>query len=308
MNLYKEIKKGDTIGVVGVANSIYRENRSSDFERAKKLFLENGFKLRFANNCLEEYYGMAGTPKEKAKELMKMYEDDDVKMIICLDGGDSCNTLIDYLDYKVIKKHPKPIMGYSDITVLLEAIYKKTGIITFHGPAFLCFGRSYGQKCMDEFKSVFMKKDFSKFLDSKLKCIRKGNCKGKIIGTNLESSLYIMNTKYFPNLKNNIFVIERYITSVSETYNHFYQLKQMGVFDKITGLLIGYNYSFQSEKYGCVTDIQMEDIAKEVSEGYDFPIFKCETFGHEIANVIIPIGAKYKIKDNKINLLEKIFY
>ena len=82
----------------------------------------------------------------------------------------------------------------------------------------------------------------------------------------------------------------------------------MGVFDKITGLLIGYNYSFQSEEYGHVTHIQMEDIAKEVSEGYDFPIYKCETFGHEIANVIIPIGAKYKIKDNKINLLEKIFY
>lgn len=251
---------------------------------------------------------MAGKPKQRAKELMKMFMNDSVKMIICLDGGDSCNNIIDYLDYKVIKKHPKPIMGYSDITVLLETIYKKTGIITFHGPSFLSFGGNYGEKCMQEFKKAFVEKDFSDFLDSKLKCIRKGDCKGRIIGTNLECSLYIMNTKYFPNLKNNIFAVERYITSVSETYNHFYQLKQLGVFDKISGLLIGYNYSFQSEEYGHITDIQMENIAKEVSEGYDFPIYKCETFGHEIANVIIPIGAKYKIKDNKINLLEKIFY
>lgn len=306
--MYKSLKQGDTIGVVGVSNSIKRENNEETFEKAKELFLENGFKLKLTSNCLKDYYGMAGKPKQRAKELMKMFEDDSVKMIICLDGGDSCNNIIDYLDYKKIKKHPKPIMGYSDITVLLETIYKKAGIITFHGPSFLSFGGDYGTKCMEEFKKVFVEKDFSDFLNSKLKCIRKGDCKGRIIGTNLECSLYIMNTKYFPNLKNNIFAVERYITSVSQTYNHFYQLKQLGVFDKISGLLIGYNYSFQSEEYGHVTNIQMEDIAKEVSEGYDFPIYKCETFGHEIANVIIPIGAKYEIKNNKINLLKKIFY
>lgn len=160
----------------------------------------------------------------------------------------------------------------------------------------------------EEFKKAFVLGDFSSFLDSKLKCVRKGKCKGKIIGTNLECSLYIMSTEHFPNLKNNIFAVERYKTTPSETYNHFYQLKQMGIFDKISGLLIGYNYSFESEEYGHITDIQMEDIAKEVSEDYNFPIYKCETFGHEIPNVIIPIGAKYEIKDNKINLLQKIFH
>ncbi len=60
--------------------------------------------------------------------------------------------------------------------------------------------------------------------------------------------------------------------------------------------------------FGCVTDIQMENIKKEVSENYDFPIYKCETFSHEIPDVIIPIGAKFEIKDNKIKLLQKIFY
>ena len=79
--MYKSLKQGDTIGVVGVANSVYRENRSGDFERAKKLFLEKGFKLKFASNCLKEYYGMAGTPKEKAKELMKMFMDNPGKAL-----------------------------------------------------------------------------------------------------------------------------------------------------------------------------------------------------------------------------------
>lgn len=306
--MFKKLKRGDTIGVVGASNSIKRETKENTFERAKKLFLEYGYKLKLSDNVNKDYYGMAGEAREKARELNEMFQDNSVDAIIILDGGDSCNTIIDYLDYKMIKKHPKPLMGYSDITVLLETIYKKTGMITFHGPAFLSFGEDYGQKCMDEFINTFEKGLFDGFLNSTLKVIRKGDCKGKMIGTNLECTLYIVGTKYFPNMKNNILLAERYITTPSETYNHFYQLKQKGILDKISGLLIGYNYSFQSLESGRKTDIQMEDIALEVCKDYKFPIYKCETFGHMIPNVIIPIGSKYDISDGKIKLKEKIFF
>ena len=306
--MFKKLKKGDTIGVVGVSNSIKRENNQNTFKRAKELFEEHGYKLKFSNNINEDYYGMAGEAREKAKELNKMFEDSSIDAIILLDGGDSCNTIIDYLDYKMIKKHPKPLIGYSDITVLLEAIYKKTGMITFHGPSFLSFGECYGQKCMDEFINTFEKGLFDSFLNSTLRVIRKGDCKGKLIGTNLECSLYIVGTKYFPNMKNNILLVERYITTPSETYNHFYQLKQKGILDKISGLLIGYNYSFQSLESKRKTDIQMEDIAKDVCKDYKFPIYKCETFGHKISNVIIPIGSKCDISGGKIKIREKIFF
>lgn len=306
--MYKRLKSGCTIGVVGISNSIKREKNERIFNNSIKIFEEYGYNIKFSNNVKEDYYGMAGKAKEKAIELNNMFNDPSIDAIILLDGGDSCNTIIDYLDYNMIKKHPKPIMGYSDITVLLETIHKKTGMITFHGPSFLSFGESYGQKCMDEFKNTFENASFNGFLSSNLKVVKDGNCKGKMIGTNLECSLYIIGTKYFPNMKNNILLVERYITTPSETYNHFYQLKQKGILDKISGLLIGYNYSFQSEKFGRKTDIQMENIALEVCKDYKFPIYKCETFGHMIPNVIIPIGAKYEISNNKIKLKEKIFF
>lgn len=306
--MYKKLSKNATIGVVGVSNSTKRENKESIFQKAKKLFEDHGYKLKFSDNVFIDYYGMAGSAKQKAEELNNMFKDSSIDLIMCLDGGDSCNTIIDYLDYELIKNNPKPIVGYSDITVLLETINKMTGIITFHGPAFLSFGEDYGEKCMENFVNTFEKGLFDDFLNSNIKEVRKGNSKGKLIGTNLECSIYIIGTKYFPDAENNILLVERYITTPSETYNHFYQLKQKGILDKISGLLIGYNYSFESEKSSRKTDIKMEDIAKEVSKDYDFPIYKCETFGHEMANVVIPVGATAEIIDNKLKITEKIFF
>ncbi|MGN0974024.1 MAG: LD-carboxypeptidase [Bacilli bacterium] len=301
--IYK-LKKGDTIGVVGVSNSLYLEHDATLFYKAEKKFIDNGYKIKRSSNVFDNYHGMASTPEVKAQELMKMFLDEEVKAIICLVGGASCNTILDYLDFDIIKKHPKILMGYSDITVLLESIYKMTGIITFHGPDFLDFGKDYADVCMTEFINVFEKGIFHKFLNSEIEILKDGNCNGKIIGTNLQCSLYIIGTKYFPEMDKNIFALERYITNPSETYNEFYRLKHMGVFDKISGMLIGYNYSYQIDhKY----DILFENIAMDVCKDYNFPIFKCNTFGHMIPNAIIPIGAGIEISHGKIKLKENIF-
>ena len=84
---------------------------------------------------------------------------------------------------------------------------------------------------MENFVNTFEKGLFDDFLNSNIKEVRKGNSKGKLIGTNLECSIYIIGTKYFPDVNNNILLVERYITTPSETYNHFYQLKQKGILE-----------------------------------------------------------------------------
>ena len=87
---------------------------------------------------------------------MNMFKDDEVKAIVCLDGGETCNTFIELLNYEEIKKHPKILVDYSDITVLLHAIYKKTGLVTFSGPNFVCFGTEYGEKQYRIFEQAFI--------------------------------------------------------------------------------------------------------------------------------------------------------
>ena len=97
--MYKKLTKNATIGVFGVSNSIKRENKESIFLKAKKLFEDHGYKLKFSDNVFIDYYGMAGSAKQKAEELNNMFKDPSIDLIMCLDGGDSCNTIIDYLDY-----------------------------------------------------------------------------------------------------------------------------------------------------------------------------------------------------------------
>ncbi len=250
----------------------------------------------------EDYYGSAGTKEQKAEDMMEMFQDSKIKAIICLDGGETCNTFIDLLDYNIIKQNPKIITGYSDVTVLLQAIYKKTGLVTFHGEEFVCYGLEDAEEKYADFESVFINKKLSRFYKGDKKVIRHGKASGTLIGTNLGSMMYLIGTQYFPNMENVILAIESYRTSPNECQRRFAKLKQCGVFDKIKGVIIGYNYDLQ--KNGDIYP-QMEDILLDYTKEYNFPIIKCNDFGHKIVNSVIPIGVNVSIDDNNVKIEEE---
>ncbi len=294
--LANQLKYGDTIGVVGVANSLELNNRQDEFFRAEKLLTQKGFKIKKGKYVLEDYYGSAGTKEQRAQDMMEMFCDKEVKAIICLLGGQTCNTFIDLLDYEVIKQNPKIIVGYSDVTVLLQAIYKKTGLVTFSGPNFVSLGNKQEEDGYIDFEKVLVHKEMGKFQTGKKKFLRKGNVQGKIIGTNLGSMMYLLGTKYFPDMQDKILLIESYRTSLNECQRRMAHLKQYGVFDKVKAVVVGYNYDLQKDGN---TYPGMEDILLDYTKEYDFPIVKCNDFGHKIANAVIPIGVEAKIDSDK---------
>ena len=301
--LANRLNYGDTIGVVGVSNSLALNNRFDDFKKAEKFLITKGFKIKFGKYIKEDYYGSCGTREQKAEDFMNMFKDDDVKAIICLEGGETCNTFIDLLDYEEIKKNPKILLGYSDITVLLQAIYKKTGLITFSGPDFLSFGLDYAEEQYKVFIDAFINQKLDRFNNGTKQLIKNGTVEGKIIGTNLACMMYLLGTEFLPNMESNILFIESYRTSINECQRRFAHLKQYGIFDKIKGIVIGYNYDLQKDesKYP-----QMEDIILEYTKEYNFPIIKCNDFGHQIVNSVIPIGADIKIDNDKVEIIGKI--
>ncbi len=291
--LANKLNYGDTIGVVGVSNSLQLQNKQELFYKAEELFQRKGFKIKRGKYLLEDYYGSAGTREQKAEDFMNMFQDKEVKAIICLDGGETCNTFIDLLDYEVIKQNPKILVGYSDITVLIQTLYKETGLVTFHGPCFVNYGEETAEERFEEFENVFINRRIKKFYQGEKKIIRgKGTFISKNIGTNLGSMMYLVGTEYFPDMTDKILLIESYRTSPNECQRRFANLKQAGVFDKVKAVVIGYNYDLQ--KNGDVYP-QMEDILLEYTKEYNFPIIKCNDFGHQIVNCILPIGVDTKI-------------
>lgn len=293
--LANQLKQGDTIGVVGVSNSLQYEGKQEYFYRAEKFFKKKGFFIKRGKYLFHDFYGSAGTREEKAEDFINMFKDKEVKAIICLDGGETCNTFIDLLDYDVIRKNPKILVGYSDITVLLQAIYKKTGLVTFHGPCFWNYGEQTAKESFQEFENVFIHNKIQKFYQGNKKIIRKGKEElviGKSIGTNLGCMMHLIGTEFFPDMTDKILFIESYRTSPNECQRRFEQLRQVGLFEKIKAVVIGYNYDLQKDGDHYP---QMEDILMEYTKQYNFPIIKCNDFGHKIVNSIIPIGIDTKI-------------
>ena len=188
------------------------------------------------------------------------------------------------------------------ITVLLQTIYKKTGLITFSGPDFISFGDKNAEEQYKVFEDAFINKKLDKFNNGDKKVIKNGITSGKIIGTNLGCMMYLLGTEYLPNMDNNILFIESYKTSPNECQRRFAHLKQCGIFDKINGIVIGYDYDLQKD--GNIYP-QMEDILLEYTKEYSLPIIKCNDFGHKIVNSIIPIGVNAKIENSKVIITDE---
>ena len=299
----ERLKIGDTIGIIAPSNPITEKNKKY-MKNGIKIFEDMGFKIKLSKNIYKNTWGYSATPEEKASDINDMFSDEEVKAIISAVGGDNSFNCLGLIDYENIKKNPKIICGYSDATNYLEAIYTKTGLITYHHLEMIDLGRKSKKDFeLGQFKKTLIDGtlgDIDK--NSQYKTLQKGSAEGIIVGGNVPSMVTLLNTEYFPDLTNKILFLEVYATSTDFELADRYigLLKYHGVFDKIKGLWIGHYH-------GDTEDTKIEDVFMRHLEEYDFPIIKCDDFGHDCEKVVIPIGAKVRLDaDNcKITILEE---
>lgn len=303
MIIPEKLKIGDTIGVVAPSNPIINEN-IEEVKKAKEIIENLGFKVKFSKNLFSNTNGYSATAKEKAEDINEMFNDKDIKMIWCAKGGENSNSTFEYLDYEMIKKNPKIICGYSDITSITNMITNKTGLITFSGTNFKTIAT-------DE-TDYSLKEALKRFLDGSLefgeteygyKTIKSGVAEGVLIGGNLSLTRGMTSGIYSIDFTDKILFLEElgFETGPALASNYLYNMKQNGVFNKVKGIWIG-NYTHESE-------MKLEDILLDViGDEFKGPVIKSENFGHIEQKTVIPIGCMAKIDTNqktKIKLLEK---
>jgi muramoyltetrapeptide carboxypeptidase len=286
----ERLKLGDTIGVVSPSDPVTPAIKQQ-LEAGIKFLKNQGFNVELAPQALSNTLGYSATAQEKADDINQMFAAQHIKAIICSQGGHNANGVLPCLNYELIKANPKIFFGMSDITVLLNAIYTKTGLITFHGNDLMWgFGTDYTAYDENEFLDRLVNGESGLInKNNKWQYIREGLAEGKLIGGNLRCLAKLAGTSYFPNVENSILFLEYYgeespVTMVS---SHFHHLKQLGIFEKIKGLWLGY--------YKTPSNISIEQIAKEVTKNYDFPILQCDDFGHNMPNTVIPVGCLAKL-------------
>lgn len=300
-----KLKKGDTIGVIAPSN--YIEKDDLEYINASIALMEaSEFKVKFGKYVFEDTLGYGTSPEKRAADINWAFKDDEVKAIMCVKGGEDSNTILDYIDYEMIKKHPKIICGFSDNTSILNAIHEKTGLVTYHGPTFKSLTSWKTGYAYKQFIKTFVENTESLIMgepENEYTTIQAGQATGELVGGNLSLFTKLVCGKYAVNLQDKILFLEELgFEAAPEMVNsNIYYLKQNGVFDRIAGLWIG-NYEHPSK-------VSIEKIIKNaIGDEYKFPIIKSDNFGHIDKKIIIPIGTKAEINTNekiKIKLVEK---
>lgn len=301
MILANRLKTGNTIGVIAPDKALKSSDKIS-LEKATKYFESLGLKVRYGKYLFSDNEYCAGTPKERAEDLNNMFKDKDVKAIFTVKGGEMANGILPYIDFENIRNNPKIFLGMSDNTLLLCAINKMTGLVTFHCQDYIWFGKD---EVTDYDKNEILDKLFNhnkiinpydnrKFLNFENNII-----KGKVYGTNVAGLLKLVGTPYMPDLKEAILFLEGYRYDIIQWNTMLEQYKQMQVFNK--AVVFGYIYQLQKaekDKFSIVDELKKIDL--------NIPIVKTNDFGHEHGNSIIPIGVNIEINplDETIKIVD----
>lgn len=316
----ERLKKGDKVMVIAPARGlkiIGQDCREIARQRLESLGLE----VVFAPNTTDEnwdYMGSASVEKRVA-DIHTAFADKSVKGILTVIGGFNSNQLITSLDYDLIKANPKVFCGFSDITALQNAIFAKTGLVTYYGPHFSSLGMKHGAEYTfehfikmlvtdgkDEIEPSKIWSDDLWFLDQEKRefeanegywNIHNGEASGTIIGGNLGTFTLLLGTPYRPQFVKDtiLFVEDTEGCSLPEFERLLQSLIYQDDFKNVNGLVIG-----RFQKGSKVTREGLEFILNTKPELKNMPILANVDFGHSAPLLTIPLGGDATLKDGKL--------
>lgn len=224
-----------------------------------------------------------GTGAERAESLMSFYEDDEIKAIFDISGGDIANEILPYLDFDLIARNPKPFWGYSDLTTIINAIYTKTGVKSvLYQIRNLIYDDAAVQ--ITNFSNTIFRGTNDLF-DFSYDFVQKESMQGIVVGGNIRCLLKLAGTQYWPDMRGKILLLEGFHGRIPQMVTYLNQLLQMGVFGQVRGILLG---TFtEMEKEGCVPT--MIELVKQYA-GAKLPIAKTNEIGHGSNSKGIVIG------------------
>ncbi len=305
-----KLNPGDTIGIV--ASSLPAlPSLKKNYQRGKKAIQELGFKIHEGKTIGKTRWWAAGTPTEVAADINSMFADKNIKAIMAQTGGYSGLTVLEYLDYELISKNPKPFIGMSDMTSYHLALFTKTGLVGFHmDDVTFGFGTESDkdQKLDQEFfRKFLMQTDPPGIIKplSEWEEWRKGKTKGHLIGGILQLIAGGVGTPYFPKpevFNNAILFWEEVGQNLHIIARDLYKLKYYGILDKISGMLIGKIKYIKPIRDQEVVEPTAKELIMDILENYKFPIMANLDFGHFTVNIPMPIGVNASFDTSKKEL------
>lgn len=324
------LKKGDKIGIFTPSSPATVTARER-FERAKAFLQSKGFELVEGKLTGQIDYYRSGTPKERADELNELLRNPEIKMVMSTIGGTNSNSMLPYIDYEALKNHPKYVIGYSDATAILLALFAKTGIPTYYGPALIpSFGEfeplvndtyQYFEQYFigenelpyeipmpsfwsDELVNWLEKTTEKTLYSNEWITVIPGNVEGRLIGGNVNAMYGFIGTSFFPEIEHgDILLIEDCMKDASIVEKNIAMLKLHGVFDRVGGIILGKHEQY--EDLG--TGKKPYDLLLEQLDGHQIPVLADFDICHTHPMHPIAIGKKVRLNatEKKVYCIEK---
>lgn len=303
------LKKGDTVGLITPASAATDEAIQRAFTNLETM----GFVVKPGEHLRKNNGFLAGTDDERLADLHAMFADTQVKAVWCARGGYGCTRLLPRVDFKLIRRNPKILIGYSDVTALLNAIHTQTGLVTFHGPVAVSEWPGYSRDRLTETlvegrnptlllpaSDNLLKPDSA----YKMKVISLGRVGGALVGGNLTLLQSLVGTPYAPNLKGKILFIEDVGEKPYRIDRMLTHLKQVWPLHDLAGIALGIFEDCQPEPDDKSFGL-LETLTEQLS-GLNVPVLYGLSFGHITDQFTLPLGIQASIDTNSgiLSLLE----
>jgi muramoyltetrapeptide carboxypeptidase len=307
--LPQHLEPGDTVGLVAPASAPVSADA---IDRSLALLQNLGFKPLLGRHARQRHGFLAGPDRDRAGDLMRMFNDRRVRGIFCARGGYGTARLLPLLDYPAIRRHPKVLVGFSDITSLQCALLKKSGLVTFHGP--MTASCLIKENC-----SPFTRESLWRTITEPaapgsilhgyraktVSSVRRGKVSGELIGGNLSVLSTLIGTPWQPDFRNRILFLEEVDENPYRVDRLLTHLLNAGILGQVAGVAVGSCQGCVDPKAKRAGEYRqsVEDVLQERLWPLKVPVVIGLPFGHGARNATLPVGGRALLDANKGDLI-----
>ena len=295
----KRLQPGQTIALINPSGAIYER---APYDVAILSLQALGFKVREAPNLRARYGHLAGTDAQRAADVNAMFADPSVHGILAVTGGSGGGRMLPLVDYELIRRNPKVLGGFSDLTALINAVQQRTGLVTFHCP----MGASeWNEFSVRHFRGTLMdgeamlltnptdKDDALVSKANRTTALRGGKARGVLVGGNLAVLSAIAGSPYWPRFEGAILFLEEVNEYIYRVDRMLSTLKLAGALDRLAGVVLGgFTRCEPGDGFGTLT---LDEVFDDYFKPLNVPVFSGASFGHIKKKFTLPVGLEVEM-------------
>jgi muramoyltetrapeptide carboxypeptidase len=303
------LKPGDTIGILSPAGPLYGD-KLNDYEKGLAYLVQCGYRV-LEGRAVRDLNGyLAGSDEDRAHDFNGLFDNPDVKAIICSRGGYGSARILSKIDYETVRKNPKIFVGYSDLTVLQLALYQKCGLVTFSGPMVaMDLGRDLEPATEFSFWQQVTLAGEHSFIMQEMGALpivyRNGCAEGRLLGGCLTSLNNLVGTGYLPDFTDCILILEDIAEEIYKIDRYLAQLLQAGILGQVRGLVFG-QFIDCDQPQDMKPSLSLDEVFRYYADQLHIPAMANFPYGHGRVKFTLPMGGRVRMDTFKgeIKMLE----